>query len=101
MSEANMPRVGDQVYYYGGGNSAVPCAATVVAVFGSADLVNLAVWEVNRFVPKDAIMRHGCQAVVNSPTIAQQRGTWDYRDPPEIRNAISDLVGKKPAKSKE
>lgn len=72
------PQMCDPLFYYPYGNMDTPQAAFATAVF-SEDLVNLSVWEVNRWVPMNAISRAGCTAINNNPTLATKQGCWEDR----------------------
>lgn len=84
-------RVSDVVYYYLPNNSIKPQMAFVTDVFHE-DLVSLAVWNGNTFVPKNGMHKKGCQSLIDSPMIEKRNGCWDYRDTPEARKTMSALL---------
>jgi hypothetical protein len=84
------PKIGDTVYFYRPGTADV-VPATVTGVFGP-DMINVQALECGMSVSKNAIHRKGCQTLLNSPSIAQFQGYWDYRDPPEVREAMRTVI---------
>jgi len=89
MSEEK-PRLGDDILFYPPGHTE-PLPAKVQAVW-NGDLVTLLVWEVNRYVEKRSVNRRGSKTLVNTPTIEMVTGSWDYRDPPDVRKAMKDML---------
>ena len=96
------PRVGDVVYYYSPGNVSSPAMGHVTESFGP-DIVSLSVWETGMYRVKTSVHRRDCDILKESPVILHTRGCWDYRDPPEVRQAMRDLLemamSKKPSKA--
>jgi hypothetical protein len=85
------PRVGDMVHYFMPNNSVVPHLAFVTEIH-HRDLVGLAVWNGQSLIPKQAMHRKDCQALLDSPMIARRNGYWDFRDTAEARKTMSALL---------
>lgn len=89
----NMPRAGELVLYYPSGVVAegTGTIAWIINAFNE-DLVTLVSWDATRMSEHQAVLRSDCKAVKDNPAVAQMRGLWQFREPPEMRNAIYELV---------
>lgn len=88
---SNKVRVGDIVYYFQNLNDHAPKAAIVTAVY-STDHVSMFVFEGASYSYKQTVHNKHSQAIVNSTKMAMDFGVWDFREPPEIRQAMDELI---------
>lgn len=93
-------RVGDIVYFYAGGSTSdPPLPGFVVEVFGSMLTVRIPIVGSGIWHDKSRVHHKDAEILKTNPQLALRMGMWDFRDPPELHEAMLDLIS--PAKPKE